>query len=87
MKNFVLILTFGLIYLLTSCDGPKIEPGDKVVKCTIDSTSIQLPQSVMDIEPKYCYYTKCGQRIITSRKNAYKIGDTITYVYKRTLLR
>ena len=92
MKKFapyVLVLIWFLIigllaFLLTGCENHnKIEPGDKVVKCVIDSTSIEGPRSTIEPYVRYCYYTKCGQRIVTNRSDIYKIGDTITYVYKK----
>ena len=73
-----------LAIFLTGCETHnKIEPGDKVVKCVIDSMSMEGPRSTIEIENRYYYYTKCGQRIITMRNDVYKIGDTITYVYKK----
>lgn len=76
------LLLLSLLFI--GCgDPPKIEPGDKVVKCVIDSMSMKERASVMDIEPTFYYYTKCGERIITHRYDVYHIGDTITYVYKK----
>ena len=92
MKKFapyILVLIWFLVigllaFLLTGCENNnKIEPGDKVVKCVIDSTSIEGPRSTIEPYVRYCYYTKCGQRIVTERSDIYKIGDTITYVYKK----
>jgi len=80
MKNLLFIFIF-----IVGCkfDKPKIEPGDKVIKCTIDSMSVKMPASVAEYEPKYYYYTDCGQPIISNRNDLYKIGDTIMYVYKK----
>jgi hypothetical protein len=79
---FVMI---GLIaFLVTGCNPrPTIEPGDKVVKCVIDSMSMEGPRSTIESNYHYYYYTDCGERVITNRNDVYKIGDTITYVYKK----
>ena len=79
---FILI---GIIaFLVTSCNTPpKIEPGDKVVKCVIDSMEVKEPHSTIEPNNQYFYYTNCGTHIITTRNDVYKIGDTITYVYKK----
>jgi hypothetical protein len=92
MKKFapyVLVLIWFLVigllaFLLTGCKNKnKIEPGDKVVKCVIDSVSTEGPRSTIEPYVRYYYYTKCGERLITNRDDIYKIGDTITYVYKK----
>jgi hypothetical protein len=76
-------LLFGLLILYSCQSNHKIEPGDKVVTCIIDSMSILRPISVLDIQPKYYYYTDCGTKFSCNSDNIYKIGDTITYVYKK----
>ena len=79
MKKIIL----GLL-VMCGCQNQKIiEPGDTVVKCVIDSFSVIQPVSVMDVSPKYYYFTDCGTRIIVNNNHFYKIGDTITYVYKK----
>lgn len=78
-------LLIGIIALvLTGCENRnKIEPGDKVVKCVIDSSWVKQPVAINELTPKYYYKTECGQAFSTDRDDIYKIGDTITYVYKK----
>lgn len=77
------ILFFGLI-LLTSCENfGKIEPGDIVKKCVIDTMYITDSPSTIEPGNRYHYRTDCGQVLTTRRNDVYKIGDTITYVYKK----
>ena len=79
---FVIIVSVAL--LATGCNPrPTIEPGDKVVKCVIDSMSMEGPRSTIESNYHYYYYTDCGERVITNRNDVYKIGDTVTYVYKK----
>jgi hypothetical protein len=79
---FIAVIIFAILFV--SCvDSPKIEQGDRVENCIID-TFYRLPQiSVMDIEPKYRYTTDCGFKFTTTRNDVYKIGDTIKIVYKK----
>ena len=78
-------LLMGIIaFVLTGCENRnKIEPGDKVVKCVIDSSWVKQPVAINELTPKYYYKTECGQVFSTDRDDIYKIGDTITYVYKK----
>ena len=79
---FITVIIFALIFV--GCvDSPRIEDGDCVENCIID-TFYRLPQvSVMDIEPKYRYITDCDFKFTTTRSDIYKIGDTIKIVYKK----
>lgn len=78
------ILIVGLIMVSLGCNvTPKIEPGDKVVKCVIDSMSMEGPHSTIEVNNQYHYYTNCGEKITANRNDVYHIGDTITYVYKK----
>lgn len=78
-------LLIGIVaFILTGCENRnKIEPGDKVVKCVIDSSWVKQPVAINELTPKYYYKTECGQSFSTDRDDIYKIGDTITYVYKK----
>lgn len=80
---FIFVTLFSIV--ITSCNGNryKIEDGDNVVKCIIDTQYVMEPQSVLDVDPTYVYITDCGNKIFTSRGDVYSIGDTITYVYKK----
>jgi hypothetical protein len=83
----ITILTFliiGLMMMSLGCDTkPNIEPGDTVVKCVIDSMSMEGPHSTIEVDNQYYYYTNCGQKVKTNRNDIYHVGDTITYVYKK----
>lgn len=80
MKKIFYLLCFVLI----SCtDKNKIEPGDIVKKCVIDSSSVSPPRSTINPDPVFTYYTNCGEILTTNRSGTYHIGDTITYVYKK----
>ena len=80
---FIFVTLFSIV--VTSCNGEryKIEDGDKVIKCVIDTQYVEPPKSDIEIEPTYVYITDCGNRIVTRRGDVYSIGDTITYVYKK----
>jgi glutamine phosphoribosylpyrophosphate amidotransferase len=77
-----LIVILGI--LISGCgEVPKIETGDKVEKCVVDSVYVTNSRSTIEPESIYHYKTSCGYVLVTKR-NAYKIGDTITYVFKET---
>jgi len=79
---FIAVVIFAMIFV--GCENSnKIEPGDRIEKCVIDSFEVKQPVSVAEFEQSYIYYTNCGTRIISRSSGAYKIGDTITYVYKK----
>lgn len=84
---FITILTFlivGLMMMSLGCNTKtNIEPGDTVVKCVIDSMSMEGPHSTIEVNNRYHYYTECGQRVTANRDDVYCLGDTITYIYKR----
>jgi hypothetical protein len=76
-------LIFFVFLTLLSCDKtPTIEVGDYIEKCVITSVKVRKPLSTIDFGVRYVYFTDCGTRHVTSRP-AYKIGDTLTYVYKK----
>jgi len=79
MKKLIFLSLF-----LTSCqEFGKIEPGDIVKKCVIDTMFITDSPSTIEPGNRYHYRTDCGQTFVTRRNNVYHIGDTITYVYKK----
>jgi len=82
---FILFLFLGSIVVFIGWtinkNMPTLEPGDDVVTCIIDSAYIKKPQSVADYKPVYVYHTNCGHNLYTEHE-AYKKGDTITYIYK-----
>jgi len=79
---FFLVLYIAIV--LSGCSKPdnKIEPGDRVEKCVIVSVKCVNSHSTIEPDPYYHYQTDCGKKIVTKR-NSYKVGDTITYVYKQ----
>ena len=74
-----------LIPIFVSCENPfKIEPSDTIKYCVIDTMFITESPSTIEPGRIYHYKTNCDKIVITTRRNdVYKIGDTITYVYKR----
>jgi hypothetical protein len=73
-----------LLLFLTSCQKfPIIEEGDIVKKCVIDSMFITDSPSTIEPGNRYHYRTDCGEVFMTKRNDIYKIGDTLTYVYKK----
>jgi hypothetical protein len=83
---FLILLLITLS--LTSCGGSesdyKVTKKDSVVQCVVDS--VWSNSSPSTIQPSNVYYfkTECGNTHCVNR-NLYKIGDTITYVWKKTL--
>jgi len=81
MKKLIL---FSVLFLIIGCtDNNKIETNDVVKKCVIDSLEVRMERSTIEVGPFYIYHTDCGEVLQTRRNDIYKIGDTITYVYKR----
>jgi hypothetical protein len=81
MKKLIL---FSVLFLVIGCtNNHKIEPNDVVKKCVIDSLEVRMERSTIEVGPFYIYHTDCGELLQTRRSDIYKIGDTITYVYKR----
>lgn len=81
MKLIFVILTS---LILTSCfDLPKLEEGDTIKKCVIDTMIITESPSTLEHGKVYHYITDCGYRISTRRNTIYNVGDTITYIYKK----
>lgn len=79
------ILGILLLYSIVGCGRTPntIEPGDTIVKCVIDSIEMKQEHSTIEVGPYYTYHTDCGEKITTKNNLVYKVGDTITYVYKR----
>lgn len=74
-----------LIPIFVSCENPfKIEHGDTIKYCVIDTMFITESPSTIEPGRIYHYGTNCDKITITTRRNdVYEIGDTITYVYKK----
>lgn len=79
---FCLVLYLALTLSGCSRHDNKIEIGDRVEKCVISSVKLISSRSTIEPESYYNYQTDCGKTIVT-RRNSYKVGDTITYVYKQ----
>ena len=81
MKKLIL---FSVLFLVIGCtNNHKVEPNDVVKKCVIDSLEVRMERSTIEVGPFYIYHTDFGEVLQTCRNDIYKIGDTITYVYKR----
>jgi hypothetical protein len=82
---FLWFLMIGIIAVMfTSCNQkPKIENGDLVIKCVVDSVWVKKSPSTLDIEPSWYIKTSCGEIHKVNKIHPYHIGDTITYVYKK----
>lgn len=79
-----LIFLILITLILTSCsEFPKLEEGDTIKKCVIDTMIITESPSTIEYGNVYHYITDCGYRISTRRNTIYKVGDTITYIYKK----
>lgn len=86
MKYFfpLFILIFFVVTIISvSNTSPKIEEGDIVKKCVIDTFYVTESPSTIEYGKRYHYSTDCDEFVITKRNDVYKIGDTITYVYKK----
>lgn len=81
MKKILLILSCSLI-LSCETEKPKIEKGDIVSICIIDSVWFEPSKSTLDFEGKFNYITSCGNKLTTRGKQYYQKGDTITFVKK-----
>ena len=83
---FLILLLITL--LLTSCGGSesnyKVSEKDSVVQCVVDSTWYNTSPSTIQPSNVYYFRTECGNTHCANQ-NLYKIGDTITYVWKKTL--
>ena len=86
MKYFFplfLLIFFVVTIISVSNTSPKIEEGDIVKKCVIDTFYVTESPSTIEYGKRYHYSTDCDEFVITKRNDVYKIGDTITYVYKK----
>ena len=83
MKKLILLLS---VITLISCneEKPKIEKGDLVSICVIDSIWMKEPMSALEVEPRFYYRTTCGNVLTTRMRQTYSKGDTITFVKKNT---
>lgn len=79
----IIFLSLSLLTIGCSQTPNTIEPGDTIVKCVIDSIEMKQERSTIEVGPYYTYHTDCGEKITTKNNLVYKVGDTITYVYKR----
>lgn len=84
---FGIIMWFILIVLiainLSGCgkQKPMIEPGDVVKKIVVDSMEVLPPHSTIETDNRYRYFTSDSTEFITTTK--YRVGDTITAIYKK----
>ncbi len=81
---FLFFLSMSLlIAILNRKNDFKIEEGDIVKHCVIDSMFVTDSPSTIEPGNRYHYRTNCGQTFVTRRNDVYKIGDTLTFVYKK----
>ena len=79
MKKFIF-----LFILFFSCKPDKVFESEQTIKkCVITKYKVLPPKSTLDFEPKTIYYTDCGETLVRKNSYSYKIGDTITFVYKK----
>jgi hypothetical protein len=86
--TLAIILWFALLFLvalnLTSCGKPKnkIQNGDFIIKCRIDSIHVLPQHSSIEPDRKWEYFTSCNTKIV-GLSNSYKLGDSVTYVLNK----
>jgi hypothetical protein len=86
MKYFFplfVISFFVLTFISVSRQHPKIENGDILKKCVIDTMYVTESPSTIEYGKRYNYKTSCDEVILTKRNNIYEIGDTLTFIYKK----
>lgn len=81
MKKTFLILT-SLFLLSCETKETKIEKGDIVSICIVDSVWYEQPPSTIEFEGTFYYRTTCGNVLTTKTRQSYLKGDTITFVKK-----
>ena len=81
MKKFFLLP--AILFIMSCGETPKIEKGDLVCECIIESVQIKESISTIEPEPIYIYQTNCKTVLSTNNSDIYHVGDTITYVYKK----
>jgi len=76
-------LVIFVVIFMSSCgkSKPMVEPGDVVKKIVVDSVEILPPHSTIEPDNRYRYFTSDSSEFISSTK--YRVGDTITCVYKK----
>ena len=81
MKKLILLLS---VITLISCneEKPKIEKGDLVSICVIDSIWVKEPITTLEVEPRFYYRTTCGNVLTSRTRQVYSRGDTLTFVKK-----
>jgi hypothetical protein len=81
---FLFFISFVLIAsILNKSRYDEIEEGDIVTKCVIDTFYVTESSSTIEFGKRYHYSTDCDEFVITKRNDVYKIGDTITFIYKK----
>jgi len=80
---FILVVISCFYLSLIYLTPKKIENGDIVKKCIIDSMFVTESTSTIEYGKRYHYVTDCDEFVITKRSDVYDIGDTITFVYKK----
>ena len=78
-----LILVVLVVITISGCGKPKpmTEPGDVVKKIVVDSMEVLPPHSTIETDNRYRYFTSDSTEFISTTK--YRVGDTITAIYKK----
>ena len=77
-----IVLSIILAITLGACQQkPLIEKGDVVKKIVVDSVEVLPPHSTIEPDNRYRYFTSDSSEFTSTIK--YRVGDTITCVYKK----
>ena len=77
-----IVLSVILAITLGGCkQKPLVEQGDVVKKIVVDSVEVLPPHSTIETDNRYRCFTSDSSEFISSTK--YRVGDTITCVYKK----
>ena len=77
-----IVLSVILAITLGGCkQKPLVEKGDVVKKIVVDSVEVLPPHSTIETDNRYRFFTSDSSEFISSTK--YRVGDTITCVYKK----
>ena len=77
-----IVLSIVLAIMLGGCQQkPLVEKGDVVEKIVVDSVEVLPPHSTIETDNRYRYFMSDSSEFTSTTK--YRVGDTITCVYKK----
>ena len=77
-----IVLSIVLAIMLGGCQQkPLVEQGDVVEKVVVDSVEVLPPHSTIEPDNRYRYFMSDSSEFTSTTK--YRVGDTITCVYKK----